>query len=254
MKYILTAEQRERYNANRRGQYKEYARARYLRERDQILEQKKVQRTENPELFRERNKRNWAKMTPEQRQRQNSRLKEIRRPYAELTLEEKEKQKIRSTAHYWHNREKVLAQKKAYREANLEAVRERERMWRRSNPEKRAAWIKKAYKKQESTPELKLRHRLRGRIADVLRRKRIIKSASTLSLLSCDLDWLMAWLEVQFKPGMTWDNYGAWHVDHIKPCDRFTLVDPLEQRKCFHWTNLQPLWALENNSKNNRYG
>jgi hypothetical protein len=72
--------------------------------------------------------------------------------------------------------------------------------------------------------------------------------------LGCDLQWLVAWLEVQFQPGMTWDNYGPiWHVDHIRPCASFNLTDPDQQQLCFHWTNLQPLFAEENLRKSANY-
>ena len=58
-------------------------------------------------------------------------------------------------------------------------------------------------------------------------------------------------LESQFKEGMTRDNHGfrGWHIDHIKPVSSFDLSDPEEQKKCFHYTNLQPLWWWENLSK-----
>lgn len=52
---------------------------------------------------------------------------------------------------------------------------------------------------------------------------------------------------------MTWDNRGkVWHVDHMVPCTSFDLSNPEEQRRCFHFTNLQPLFASENISKGNK--
>lgn len=56
-------------------------------------------------------------------------------------------------------------------------------------------------------------------------------------------------LEIKFTKGMSWENYGKWHVDHIKPCAKFDLTKESEQRKCFHYTNLQPLWAIDNFKK-----
>ena len=57
------------------------------------------------------------------------------------------------------------------------------------------------------------------------------------------------YLEAKFQYGMSWENYGEWHVDHIKPCSSFNLEDPEEQKKCFHYKNLQPLWAKDNLAK-----
>jgi hypothetical protein len=85
---------------------------------------------------------------------------------------------------------------------------------------------------------------LRKRIWDAL--KRNSKSKHTLELLGCSIDKLKQYLESQFKEGMSWSNYGKWHVDHIRPCASFDMSKVEEQKKCFHYTNLQPLWALEN--------
>lgn len=52
---------------------------------------------------------------------------------------------------------------------------------------------------------------------------------------------------------MSWENYGKWHIDHIKPCSKFDLTVKEEQYKCFHYSNLQPLWGPENSAKGNRW-
>ncbi len=85
---------------------------------------------------------------------------------------------------------------------------------------------------------------LRARLGKAVERK----SNSTKNLLGCTIKELREHLEEQFKDGMTWNNYGVkgWHIDHIKPCIQFDLIKEEEQEKCFHYTNLQPLWAKDN--------
>ena len=63
------------------------------------------------------------------------------------------------------------------------------------------------------------------------------------------MDELWTHLESKFKPWMTRENHGLWHIDHIIPCTRFNLTSAAQQRICFHYSNLQPLWAYENFSK-----
>jgi len=99
----------------------------------------------------------------------------------------------------------------------------------------------------------KIRVNLSLRVSQTV--KNYYKSLPTMFLVGCAIDYLMYHLQSQFKKGMSWDNYGSgkngkgmteWHIDHIKPCASFDLSKPEEQRKCFHYSNLQPLWAYEN--------
>jgi len=99
---------------------------------------------------------------------------------------------------------------------------------------------------------------MRNRIGGALRKKQNIKHKRTLELLNCSVDFLKKYIEKKFNTtkntkGMTWDNYGEWHIDHIRPCANFDLSKEEEQKKCFNYKNLQPLWAKDNLSKNDKY-
>jgi hypothetical protein len=73
-------------------------------------------------------------------------------------------------------------------------------------------------------------------------------------LTSCTTRWLVKWLEIQFKNDMSWENYGKiWHIDHIRPCASFDLISEEQQKECFHWSNLQPLYAWENTEKGSKF-
>ena len=110
---------------------------------------------------------------------------------------------------------------------------------------------KSQYYKWKSDPAFVIRCRLRSRINRVLTGK--LKSAPTLKLLGCSLEQFKSHLESQFVRGMNWNNYGSvWHIDHKEPCSSFDLSNPVQQRRCFHYSNLQPLLAKENWSKHAR--
>jgi hypothetical protein len=109
----------------------------------------------------------------------------------------------------------------------------------------------KRRKQKENRTNYYLSKLLRSRIYRVLKGQ--MKSAPTLKLLGCSTDELRIHLQKQFKRGMTWKNYGtAWHIDHKEPCASFDLSKPEEQARCFHFSNLQPLWAAANSEKRAR--
>jgi hypothetical protein len=80
-----------------------------------------------------------------------------------------------------------------------------------------------------------------------------IRAERSMELVGCSIDDLWIHLEGTFKKGMTRNNYGLWHVDHCKPCASFDLNDPLQQKKCFHYSNLQALWAIDNLKKGSKW-
>ena len=93
---------------------------------------------------------------------------------------------------------------------------------------------------------------LRTRLYLAVKKQGGRKCDSTMSLTGADWPTFSAWIQNKFKKGMTWDNYGLWHIDHERACSRFDLTKPDQQRKCFHYTNLQPLWGLENIKKGSK--
>ena len=94
---------------------------------------------------------------------------------------------------------------------------------------------------------------LRSRVADALNKN--WKGSSTIELLGLSIEDTKNYLESLFTPGMTWENHGlhGWHIDHIRPCSSFDLSDPIQQKACFHYSNLQPLWAEDNLKKSNLF-
>jgi hypothetical protein len=133
-----------------------------------------------------------------------------------------------------NNKNKVYKQKREWFEKNRHKLNEQERQRRKKDH---------AYR---------IKKNLRRRINNVIKKPNK-KHAPTFELLGCSLQEFLKHLEGQFVEGMNWNNYGnLWHIDHILPCASFDLTDPEQQRKCFHYTNLQPLWAIDNIRKRDK--
>lgn len=138
---------------------------------------------------------------------------------------------LRARSLSWYNLNKARAKKSA-------------RAWCLSNRQH----IRDYQKKQRQNPVWKMRRNLGSRLSEVLAKRKIMRSRRLKDLLGCDLDSLRRHLESRFKPGMSWENYGffGWHVDHVIPCASFDLSTDEGQRRCFHYTNLSPLWCRDN--------
>lgn len=111
--------------------------------------------------------------------------------------------------------------------------------------------VERDRERMSSDVEYRITRYLRNRLRDALAGK--TKSAPTLLLLGCPVEYLKNHLESLFQSGMSWDNYGDWHIDHIIPCAHFDLTEDEDQKRCFHWTNLQPLWAKDNREKSDKF-
>lgn len=112
--------------------------------------------------------------------------------------------------------------------------------------------------RMKTDPNYRVSVTYRKRLNTVIRRLKrrgfeISKYKGSLKLLGCTAEELRVHLEKQFRSGMTWQNHGTeWHIDHIKSCDSHDLIKLEEQEKCFHYSNLQPLWITTEIAK--KYG
>ncbi len=151
---------------------------------------------------------------------------------------------------YIKNKDKIKEHVKQYKLQNRDIIRGKNKKYRLQNIKKINTYHRKYRKiRRENDLGFKLRHYLSTRIWFVLKKQKKSKSKSTMDLVGCSLDYLKDYLESQLDDEMSWSNYGIWHIDHMIPCSHFDLTKEEEQRKCFHYSNLQPLWACDNFSK-----
>jgi len=118
-------------------------------------------------------------------------------------------------------------------------------------PEDKEKILQKRRDRYKNDINYKLRITLHNRLHQLVKLGYRIKRSSIL--VGCSYEDLMEHLESKFTEDMTFQNYGLWHIDHIRPCASFDLECVKEQEICFHYTNLQPLWAKDNLKKGAKY-
>ncbi len=196
-------------------------------------------------------------------------VKEKRNKYAaEYRKKHPEKLVVKSQQYYQANKEKITEYKKlwsqtlrkknpelarqrndVYRFSHIEQEKARKTLYRKNNKAKLAAYAKKyTILRYQTDIEYNIKHKLRNRVRKALRTASAKKIASTQTLLGCTGLEFKNYIISKFTEGMTEEKLlsGEIHIDHIKPCDKFDLTDPEQQKICFHYTNLQPLWAKDN--------
>jgi len=168
---------------------------------------------------------------------------------------EENKKKIATRNKKWReeNKEKLKVKRAAYYQANKDKIKTKVKAYTQTIAGKTSA--KKARDKIRSTKHGQLRHNISSAVRlKLLNHGGKKYRASIDKVLPFKIEDLVTRLESMFKPGMTWENYGDWHVDHIKPdiSFKYTSVNEPEFAKSWALDNLQPLWANENYSKGSK--
>ena len=176
------------------------------------------------------------------------------------------------------NKGRVKDYRSAYWQNNKEAEKDNQARWYKANPGgkkrhdatyrlKHADEIASYRNSQEFRLTRNRRERARYHGDNAYRTEKILRTSLAqavrlysdskkrdrfVALIGCTIKELVAHLERQFWPGMTWGNQGDWEIDHIRPCASFDMNDPAQQLECFRFSNLQPLWKQDNRNKRDR--
>lgn len=183
----------------------------------------------------------WDKIKTKYRLDNKELVKEAKRRYERL-----EKCKARRKDYRERSGEKIKLNAKKYREENKAKLKQLQQEYNKNN---RAKIRNKTRKRLQENVKFRLSHNLRARFHDALKRAKISKNSSVHDLIGCTVEDLKAYLASLFEEGMSWDNYGKWEIDHILPVASFDLTSIDQQKACFNYKNLQPLWAEENRKK-----
>ena len=168
-----------------------------------------------------------------------------------IYLNNKEIISIKNKAYYLLNKDKIKSKVRAYYKANSIKLINKDKEFYKENKKEILTYDKVYCKKRRHLdPKFRLVKNLRSRLSNILRNK--LKSGSAIQDLGCSVEELKKYLEARFESGMTWDNYGKWHIDHIVPLSSFDLSNREALLKACHYTNLQPLWAIDNIRKSNK--
>lgn len=152
--------------------------------------------------------------------------------------------------YYQQNKEQEKLKALLYQKLNPDKHLKKVKKWQKNNPDKVKAYNRsessiRSRKKYESKPIVRITKNIRRRLRHVLKNA---KKSSFSKYIGCSIQELKNHLEKQFQPGMTWENYGKWYIDHIIPLS--SANNSVEQiYKLQHYTNLQPLWAIDNIKK-----
>lgn len=172
---------------------------------------------------------------------------------------------------YYANRDSYIKKGKQYRDNRTDEQKERKKKYdkeyKEKNKEKLLAWRlknadkirehKRIWSNNKAATDIcyRIKRNIRTRIRCALKPNNAYKVDTSENLLGCSIDFFKNYMESLFTEGMNWDKFlsADIEIDHIKPCAKFDLTKESEQRKCFHYTNCQPMWWFDNNKKGATY-
>ena len=174
--------------------------------------------------------RRWRAANPEKLAAHRAKEKETRK----FTPEQIEAKRVYVREWKQKNKERIAKNNAEYKRNNADVIRVQRRGYQRTL--------------LATNVQAKIKLALRKRINSVFV-KGITKPRSAVIALGCSIEHFKTHIESKFSEGMSWDNYGKWHLDHIVPLSAYDLTDPVQYDSACHWSNIQPLWASDNIAK-----
>lgn len=230
---LKNKEERKAYTKKYREEHKEETKEYNKKYREEHFEELKIRDKLRHKLWYEKNKE--KKIEKDKLYYQNH--KEERKAYSKkYELKNKDKRKKR----YEENKEYMLARHKKYRDCNKEILYAKNKIYREEHKEQIKEQKRKKYIEQRADNVL-IKWFLKSKIRFIFEEKE--------QILGLSKEDFIKFIESKWKEGMSWDNHGSWHIDHIRPCASFDLSKIEDIKICFHYTNAQPLWAHENMRK-----
>ena len=236
--------------------HKEYMAQYYIENKNVIYEQKKIYNSDNKEKISEQRsvyyQYNSDKIKSGKKKYYSDNKEGISEKGKKYYASNKDYISNRNKKYYLNNKEKCTVTRREYYSNNRRRLCSEKREYSSNNREKLNKYFSERYKNDLN---FRCESLLRRRLTRSLKNAKVKKHSNTMDLLGCDMIHFIAHIESQFIEGMSWNKFGrdGIHLDHIRPCVSFDLTDPEQQKECFNWRNVQPLWARDNHSKGSLY-